>query len=308
MEGPVIIGNSQGMKALIVFIRVAAKSDANVLLLGETGVGKSLAARAIHLASPRRQKEFVQLNCGNIDENLAESELFGHRKGSFTGALADRSGLIETADGGTFFFDEIGDISAGLQAKILSVIEDKEVRRIGDHQFRKIDVRFMFATNKDLHGLMAKSKFRQDLYYRINILSFRIPPLRQRKEDIPLMVEFFLERESAKAGSTKAMSQEALDRIISYPLPGNIRELDSIIRRACEYSSDGVIREADVAPLLALNPALNSGKGHEWKKTGLLEALIACKGNKTQAAKRLRISRVHLYRLLRSLREKGEIS
>lgn len=297
MQEPLIIGKSPAIKNLIAFIKKAAISDSNVLILGETGVGKELAAKAIHCESNRKDKPFIKINCGNLNENLVESELYGHRKGAFTGAFIDRPGLIEAASGGTFFFDEIGDISLSLQAKLLSVIEDKEIRRVGENIFRKIDTRFIFATNKDLFNLVTKGKFRQDLFYRINILTIYIPPLRERKEDIPLLIESILEREKSKNSVDITITNDALDKICEYSFPGNVRELENILKRAYELSAHNTIKEENI--IFQMMPKMTTRiKKSKYKMNQIVDTIIEYDGNKTKAAKELGISRVHLYRLL----------
>jgi len=197
-----IIGKSLVIKRKINFIRKAAKSDKNVLIYGETGIGKELAARKIHELSDRRKKPFVAVNCTNIPRDLFEAELFGYKRGSFTGAIKDKKGLLELAEDGTIFFDEIGDISLNLQAKLLRVIERREIRRIGETITRRINACFIFATNKNFQEEIYAGKFRKDLFYRINVLNLFIPPLKERKEDIPVLVEYILEKER-KEGNTK---------------------------------------------------------------------------------------------------------
>jgi len=217
-----------------------------VLLLGETGVGKEVAARIIYCSSDRKSSPFVKINCANLNDNLIESELFGHKKGAFTGALFDKPGLIEEANGGTFFFDEIADISPHLQAKFLSVIEDREFRRLGENKTRTIDVRFLLATNRDIFKLVEKGKFRKDLYYRINILTFQISPLRERKEDIPLFVEKFLHEIGAEFKEEKKMNPKALQKIVDYSFPGNVRELENLIRRGYVLTERKEINPEDI--------------------------------------------------------------
>lgn len=241
-----IIGKSSTVKKLMQFITLVANTDSNILLLGETGVGKELAARMIHSCGERRTKPFIKVNCANINENLLESELFGYKKGAFTSAWLDKSGLIEEAQGGTFLLDEIADITHYLQAKLLAIIEDKELRRLGEKKTRKIDVRFIFSTNKDLYKLVTKGNFRQDLYFRINLLTFSIQPLRERKEDIPLLTQSILNKENIKKNKNKRITQEALHKLQLYDYPGNIRELKNIIKRAFIFSNDNDINPRDI--------------------------------------------------------------
>lgn len=292
-----IIGRSSAIKAVRSFVEKAAKSDANVVILGETGVGKELVAKAIHSKSDRSSQELIKLNCANLNENLIESELFGHRKGSFTGASLDRLGLLEAANLGTFFFDEIGDLIPVLQAKLLSVIEDKAIRRIGENKSRRLDVRFIFATNKDLQALMAKGKFREDLFYRISVLELVIPPLRERKKDIPLLIEAILKKERSIHSKTYNLTKDALGKLLDYSFPGNVRELQNILKRACELSETESIREYDVCfHKVQKNHTPSIATKYPIRK--ILNALIKCGGNKSMAAKELGISRVHLYRLI----------
>jgi transcriptional regulator with GAF, ATPase, and Fis domain len=304
---PLIIGKSAAIKELKSFIEKAAASDSNVLILGETGVGKELAVRAIHLGSKRKGRPFMRINCGELNENLAESELFGHKKGAFTDARMDRAGLIEAADGGTFFFDEICDTGPSLQAKLLSVIEDKEVRRLGENYFRRIDTRFMFATNKDIYRLVARGKFRQDLLYRISILKTYIPPLRARTDDIPLLMGSFIEKESLRRSVKIEITAEALDKLSHHSFPGNVRELENVLIRACDLSLNGMIQEDNIS--FDILPETNQKiKKSKYKMDKIVNALIKCRGNKTKAAKELGISRVHLYRLLNPDKENRRFS
>jgi transcriptional regulator with PAS, ATPase and Fis domain len=298
LQEPLIVGKSAAIRELHYFTKIAAKSVANVLILGETGVGKELAAKAIHCRSNRKEKPFVKINCGNLNENLVESELFGHRRGSFTGAFIDKPGLIEAANGGTFFFDEIGDISMGLQAKLLSVIEDKEIRRIGENYNRSVDTRFIFATNKDLSRLIAKGKFREDLFYRVNILTLYIPPLRERRMDIPILIESIMEKASLGRAVKLELTKAAIRKTCEYSFPGNVRELENVLTRACALSSSARIDVDDI--IFHQSPRMNSKFGkHKHSINSIVDVLVKCSGNKTEAAKALGISRVHLYRMLK---------
>lgn len=294
-----IIGKSAAIRSLLSFIEKAAKSDSNVLILGETGVGKELAARAIHDRSYRKDKLFLKINCASLNDNLLESELFGHRKGAFTGAFFDRPGLIESANGGTFFFDEISDANLYLQPKLLSVIEDKEIRRVGENSFRKVDTRFIFASNRDLYSLVIKRNFRQDLFYRINILNILIPPLRERKEDIPLLIEAFLAVESVKKSVHIGIAKEAIEKISNYSFPGNVRELENIIIRACEISSNSLISENDISFQQTADNC-KSIKMAKYPINRIIDVLIRCNGNKTKASQELGISRVQFYKIMRA--------
>lgn len=292
---PKIIGKSPHIKKLLEFIKKVANTDKNVLLLGDTGVGKELAARMIHSYSERKKSPFIKVNCSNLNENLLESELFGYRKGAYTGAIFDRPGLIEEADGGTFFLDEIADTNSHLQAKLLNVIEEKELRRLGENYTRKIDIRFILATNKDLSHLMMKGEFRKDLYYRISILTFYIPPLRDRKKDISLLLKEILRKENEKTGLNKKFSQKALDKLLQYHYPGNIRELENIVYRAYVFSNSDEIGEKDVIMDEIL---LNRRKELKANPEQIKKALKKYKGNKSRVAKEIGISRQWLYKII----------
>lgn len=228
-----IIGESPALKAIIEEAKKIVDTKSNVLLLGETGTGKELFARVIHHNSLRAEMPFVPINCSVIPENLLESELFGHMKGAFTGALMSKKGLFEEADGGTIFLDEIGDIDPYFQIKMLRVLEDQLIRPVGSTKSLKVDIRVITATNKDLDTAVEEGGFREDLYYRINTITLRIPPLRERKEDIPLLVKYFLEKYSREfQRHVSALTDEALGRMVNYKWPGNIRELQNVIERA----------------------------------------------------------------------------
>ncbi len=237
-----IIGESSEIKLLLEKIKKIANTPTNVLLLGETGTGKELFARAIHEASYRRKKSFVAINCANLPENLLESELFGYQKGAFTGAVSDKKGLIEIADGGTVFLDEIGDMPLSLQAKLLRVLEDKEVRPLGSTISKKIDVRIISATNKDLLDEVKKGKFREDLFFRLNVVTFKIPPLRGRGKEIELLAYHFMRKIALRMGKNlKKIHPEALKRLYNYPWPGNIRELQNVIEQAVIFAEEDTI-------------------------------------------------------------------
>lgn len=298
-----IIGKSQPIKRLLEFINLSSRSDDNILILGDTGVGKELAARNIHLHSHRKEYPFKKINCANLNENLLESELFGHKRGAFTGAVIEKTGLIEEADPGTFFFDEIGDISPYLQAKLLSVIEEKKIRRLGENKYKKINVRFIFATNKDLCDLIEKKKFRKDLYYRICILQFCISPLKERKEDILLLVKSILKKNKADKIIIK---QEALCKLQQYSYPGNVIELESIIKSAVVYCKNNIITEKDIK----FTHKSNTRKKTKKKKSPysinrIITVLLKNQGNKTKAARELGISRIQLYRILNNIENKN---
>jgi len=237
-----IVGHSSEITALITEVKKIADSKSNVLLLGETGTGKELFARAVHFNSSRRERPFVPINCSAIPENLLESELFGYMKGAFTGAVGSKRGLFEEADGGTVFLDEIGDLNLPLQAKLLRVIDDHEIRPIGGVQSKKIDIRLITATNKDIAQAVKNNAFREDLYYRINVVTLKLPPLRDRKKDIIILAGYFLEKYSHEIGkNVKFIDDTALRHLMDYYWPGNVRELQNIIERAVLISDSNTI-------------------------------------------------------------------
>jgi len=248
MDGRVkIIGVSRVLQDVFKLVGRVARSDAPVLVAGESGTGKELVAKAVHEYSPRRQREMITINCGAIPENLLESELFGHEKGSFTGAIARRAGRFEQADGGTLFLDEIGDMPLSIQVKLLRVLQDGSYSRVGSNDTMKTDVRVVAATHKDLAAEVAAGRFREDLYYRLNVVELRIPPLRERREDIPLLAEYFLQRITRKNGMARIrMSAEAVSALQSHHWPGNVRELENTIARACALSSSSILLPADI--------------------------------------------------------------
>ncbi|MDA8431609.1 MAG: sigma-54 dependent transcriptional regulator [Nitrospiraceae bacterium] len=228
-----IIGESPGIRGLMAEVKKVADSRSNVLLLGETGTGKELFARAIHYSSSRKEKAFVPINCSAIPEHLLESELFGYVKGAFTGAFSSKRGLFEEADGGTVFLDEIGDLNPALQAKLLRVIDDREIRPLGGIQSKRIDIRFITATNRDILEAVRQGKFREDLYYRINVVTLKLPPLRERREDIIILVRHFLDKFAGEIGkSVKFIDDATLRLLAGYAWPGNVRELQNIVERA----------------------------------------------------------------------------
>lgn len=291
-----IIGCSMAIKRKQEFINKSAKSDKNVLIWGETGTGKDITAKKLHQLSDRRNKPFVVINCVNIPEGLFESELFGYVRGAFTGATKEKIGLFEIAKDGTIFLDEIGDLSLHLQAKILRIIEEKKLRRIGDTTLRKIYSRFIFATNKNLFEEAKNGRFRKDLFFRINVLRLYIPPLKERKEDIPLLVNHILERENNGKRPKKGISKHTLDKLMSYDYPGNIRELENIIERACVISESNILREKDIVFDFGFEPT--SEKNLNITPYQLRKTLEKCRWNKTRAATEIGKSRRQFYRLL----------
>src|SRR5438552_3191485 len=244
-----IIGDSPAMHEVFATVGQVANSRATVLLLGETGTGKEMIAKAIHYNSPRKEKPFVRVNCGAMTSTLLESELFGHVKGSFTGAIRDKIGRFEAADGGSIFLDEIGTLEPQLQVKLLRVLQEREFERVGDTQTVKVDVRVIAATNVDLQEEVAKNTFREDLFYRLNVVSIYLPPLRNRREDIPRLIDYFLDKYNSINGrSLKRISREMLSILLRYPWPGNVRELENAIERAVVLSSGEDFNE-DLLPL-----------------------------------------------------------
>jgi len=245
------------MKAVRLAIQQVAHTDSTVLITGETGTGKELIARAIHYNSLRKDKPFIPVDCNALSENLLESELFGHVKGAFTGAVANRKGMLEIADGGTLFLDEIGNISLTTQAKLLRVIQEREFRAVGDTRTQTANFRLITATNKDLKALVADGRFREDLFYRINIFPIRIPPLRERRDDIPALAFHFLGVFSAELGKkVTEFSEEAMAVLMNYDWPGNVRELENTVQRAVILATDAVIRRAHLLHIDEMPPGL----------------------------------------------------
>jgi transcriptional regulator with PAS, ATPase and Fis domain len=280
-------------------INRVANSDRSVLLLGETGTGKDFTAKRIHELSKKKEQPFVAINCANIPEELFEAELFGFARGSFTGAIREKPGLLEIAKDGTVFLDEIGEMSSYLQAKVLRVIEDREVRRLGETIYRKILARFIFATNKELYEEVEHGRFRKDLYFRISMVKFYLPPLRERREEIPFLVNHILEKENMRQKSTKEISPLALKKLMSYNFPGNIRELENIIKSAYILSNKSRITDADIK----LDCWLSGFRGSNYLTAEKLRMTLAeCHWNKTRAAKEVGKSRRHFYRLLEKYR------
>ena len=248
VDGPVkMIGISRPLQEVFKIVGRVAQSDAPVLVTGESGTGKELVAHAVHEYSPRRKSEMVAINCGAIPDNLLESELFGHEKGAFTGAFAKRAGRFEQADGGTLFLDEIGDMPASVQVKLLRVLQEGSFSRVGGNETLSSDVRIVAATNKDLAAEVSEGNFREDLYYRLNVVEINLPPLRDRPEDIPLLAEFFLERLAQKQGMARMrLSGEAVEALQKHHWPGNVRELENTIARACALSTSDLLLPEDM--------------------------------------------------------------
>jgi len=296
-----LIGESDAMRKIWLAIEKASQSQATVLITGESGTGKELVARAVHYSSARASAPFVPINCGGIPENLLESELFGYVKGAFTGATETRAGFFQTAEGGTIFLDEISETSLSMQVKLLRVLQDKEVFLVGARHSQKVDVRIIAATNKDLLTLVKKDKFREDLYYRLDVITIDIPPLRERVEDILLMVQNFSERFASEFGKPDPrFSENALLVLKNYDWPGNVRELENIIQRLVVMTEGNTIDVPDLPSLMrfsALRGASPNRTLAEAETDHILSVLASMDGNKTQAAKILGITR-------KTLREK----
>jgi DNA-binding NtrC family response regulator len=303
-----IVGRSRAMQEVFATVTRVAPTRATVLLAGESGVGKDLIARAIHFHSPRRDRPFVKINCTAIPENLMESELFGYEKGAFTGANATKPGKFEAADTGTVMLDEIGDVPANVQVKLLRILQERELERLGSNKTRQIDVRVIAATNADLRAALENGTFREDLYYRLNVVPLNIPPLRERKEDIPFLAEHFADKVAADLGTPKrSISEAAIAKLLGYDWPGNVRELENVIERSMVLSShatlepqdiqlDSTARNASAATVETfLPPGMNLD---QYEQLIIREALSRAEGNKSQAARLLGITRNALrYRL-----------
>jgi len=293
-----IITKSPKMQQVIEVIKIVAKSNATVLIIGDSGTGKELVARAIHSQSHRRSRPFVAISCTALAESLLESELFGHEKGSFTGAYTQTKGKFEAANRGSLFLDEIGEMSANIQVHLLRVLEEKEFTRVGGNELIKVDVRIISATNKDMKKAIASGEFREDLYYRLNVVSIELPPLRERREDIPLLAQHFLKKftiENQK--EITGFSPEATDFLLKYEWPGNVRELENTIERAVILSQNPSIKMADMSqenmPLARSTPVRGNLK--EMEKNYILETLTQSQGNYRKTARLLGISRMTLY-------------
>jgi two-component system NtrC family response regulator len=304
-----LIGSSPPMKALFDTLELAAPTDSTVLIMGETGTGKELVARALHYNSSRRQGAFVTLNCGAIPDSLIEAELFGYRRGAFTGADNDRRGKFETANGGTLLLDEVGEIPLNLQPKILRVLQSGQVDRLGSARSVRVDVRIVAATNRELERMVEEGQFRQDLYYRLAVVPLRVPPLRDRREDIPLLAEHFLQKMIERTGrSGLRLPHEAFRLFDRYPWPGNVRELENVIERMVVLSRDDHLSTQSVpdklrgasgpAPAVTFQLPPEGIRLDELEKELLRQALERHRGNRTQAAKDLGVTRnTLLYRM-----------
>jgi DNA-binding NtrC family response regulator len=299
---PGLIGRTAGMLSVYKQIAHAANAAAPVLIIGDSGTGKELVARAIHAHGRRAGRPFVPINCGALTESVLESELFGHTRGSFTGAIADTKGIFEQATGGTVFLDEIGETSPALQVKLLRVLQEGEVRPVGGSRLVKVDVRVVAATNVDLEREVTAQRFRQDLFYRLSVIVIRVPALRDRREDIPLLIQTFLQNACARAGRRVELSPAAISALTSYRWPGNVRELENTIERLVVFSRGSVIDVADL-PFKAAGPDLHERlfadlpSLDEIERRYLLHVIEQVGGNRTRAAEVLGIDRRTLYRM-----------
>ena len=294
-QPPLVLGHSRAMAAVLATVERIAAADANVLIEGESGTGKGLIAQTIHQQSPRSRGPLLAINCSGFQDQLLESELFGHEKGAFTGAVALKQGLFEVADRGTLFLDEVAEMSPAMQAKLLQVLDSREFRRVGGTRLHRVDVRVVAATNKSMQREVESGRFREDLYYRLNVVNILVPPLRERREDIPVLVEHFLARFQASAGARKALSSEALQALVEYPWPGNVRELSNIIERLVILTPGGVIG-SEVLPPNIRSPRPGAPEAPpgpvslaEMERLHIARVLQETGGKKMQAARLLAI-------------------
>jgi two-component system response regulator HupR/HoxA len=319
-----IVGQSPAMHRVFDVMEKVAQTDATVLLSGETGTGKDLVARAIHWAGARRNARFVAQNCGALPETLLESELFGHKRGAFTGAHQDKKGLFELADGGTIFLDEIGETKPGMQVRLLRVLQDGEIRALGSSDTRKVDVRVVAATNRDLRKEVAEGRFREDLYYRLRVVEIHLPPLRERKTDIPTLAHQFLDRANAKMGrKLRGFTHAAMDRLVAHTWSGNVRELENEIERVAALAGDAESVTVEMLsehirgappPAGDAPPLPDAGASREWdlnlavdelKRRWIRDAIDET-GSKSRAAERLGIPRQSLQKMMKRLGMKDD--
>lgn len=302
------IGQSKAFLAIQSLIEKVKTTDVPVFICGESGTGKELIARAIHDRGLRKQGPFVALNCGAIPDHLLESELFGHARGSFTGALRDKAGLIEEASRGTFFLDEVGDLSLPLQAKLLRLLQEREIRRIGENRTRPVDARFISATNKNIEREIEHGLFREDLYYRLRIFTIEVPPLRERKDDIFLLANYFLKKYCRELNREQVhFSPQALELLLSYPWPGNVRELQNEIQRCLVFSDgDNLIKEDHLSG--KINPGRQNSQAAlhtfltaraEFERRFVSQALVRCGYSRSRTAEEIGLTRQGLFKLIK---------
>jgi two-component system response regulator HydG len=301
-----IIGRSGAVRNLLSRVVRIAPTDVTVLITGESGTGKELIARAVHANSRRADRPFISVNCAAITETLLESELFGHARGAFTGATTSRKGLLEEADGGTFFFDEIAETTMAFQAKLLRTIQEGEVRRVGDNRALKVDVRVIAATNVELQEAVEAKRFREDLFYRLNVARFKLPPLRERPEDIPLLVDHFLTTYSHKMGIRTRLADGIIEKLQGYPFPGNVRELENMVEQAVALATGGVITLDDILPEAPAHQQQSADRSlagivDRAEKVAIEDALRGSSGNREKAATTLGISATTLWRKMTRL-------
>jgi len=310
-SGRKIIGNSEEMRRVLELVSQVAASEATVLILGESGTGKEVIARAIHATSDRSRKPFIKVSCASIPESLLESELFGHERGAFTGAIRRKPGRFELAEGGTLFLDEIGDVPVEMQVKLLRVLQEREYERLGGTEVLRADVRILAATHRELHERIEQGLFREDLYYRLAVIPIEIPPLRERRDDIPLLAAHFVKKLSEKNRSVlPALVPESMERLISYDWPGNVRELENVLERAVILCKDRLIRPQDlpshIAPRRSERNTLKVPLGtpmREIREMVIDQTLEITNGNKEKAAKILGVAARTIYRHLKSREE-----
>ena len=308
-----MVGRSPEMEKLYRIIAKAAQSSHPVLILGESGTGKEMVARSIHFSGPCADKPFIPVGCGSLVPTLIESELFGYVKGAFTGAMQAKDGLLAIAEGGTVFLDEVGELPVDLQAKLLRAIHEKEIRPVGSTKRIAINVRILAATNRDLEQAVAQGMFRRDLYFRLNVLSLRIPALRERRQDIPLLAGFFLDRLSRTSGQERTISEEALKILLAYDWPGNVRELENCLERSCAFTSNSIIQVRDLpSDIHGTHNLVVGGNGsakivpiEQLEKQTILNTIEQLNGDKLQAARLLGIGKTTLYRKLKEYAAQG---
>lgn len=298
-----IVGNSESITKVFKLVKKVAATDSTVLIIGESGTGKELIAKALHHSSTRKDKTFVAVDCGALAENILESELFGHAKGAFTGAVSSKRGLFEEADGGTLFLDEISSVTPMMQSKLLRVLQEREVKPVGENTPRKVDVRILAAANVSLEKLVEEGKFREDLFYRLNVIQIDIPPLRKRKDDVLLLINHFIKN---FRGNSVTLSEEAKTILTSYSWPGNVRELENVIERGCALSGDTILSEdlpqriidkaeKDISKLALKDVVDNAERNH------IVSVLESLGGDKKLAAKKLGLDTATLYRKIKKL-------